>query len=250
MKKSNIILIILTIVVVFSFVFIFLKKEDINKEEYEVENEVVDNEKWNELKEFPMNDSTVKKIVLSYDEISCEEETSCKEIDYLKNNNLSFELSNIKVDFSCSKYNKDEDYCERNKMVLDSKINFEYKNELEYEYTSSVIFKTSDYYIIKQVNTIYGQGVVNIYSNNGKLLKEIKNSVTEIDVFPNEDEDEMQSYKYMLSVNNNRLFLMLSDYLNFENGLDNIVHFGYIDLKNNFEFVDLYQVKGSVTTGI
>ncbi len=248
-KPLEILLIILAISLLGYLVYVKeFKKEKVN--DYEKNDPIINNEtsiiKWKDLEDFPKNDN-IKFINLSYDEIRCEEDDIkyCSKIELLKNNNLSFKLNDIDILFKCSKY--EDDKCNENEITLDNKIKFSFGINDEYEDTNTLIYKTDNYYIIKQENTIFGQGKLIIYSLTGEVLKEINNSVTEIDVV---SEEENESYEYIPTIKDNKLYIVMSDYLNYENGLDNIVHFGYIDLSKSFEFVELYQIKAIVSLGI
>ena len=59
----------------------------------------------------------------------------------------------------------------------------------------------------------------------------------------------MESKLYNPTINENKLYYVYSDYLNFENGLDNKVHLGYIDL-DTLEYTETYSLKAVVSLGI
>lgn len=244
------VILILIIVTLVSYKFINQKKEELNNEE-----EIVTTyEEWESLAPFPENDSSVKSLVLSYDGMLCEEYDYCSEIDLSYNNKLNYTVNGFKIEFNCLKYQKDEDedfnYCSKNQLKIDSKVNYEFINNIEFEDVKTLIFKTPKYYIIKQANSLYGQGDFKIFDLNGKLVKSINKSITEFDLFPEDIDDEMQSVMYDPTISDNKLYYVYTDYLNFENGLDNKVHLGYIDLNNNFKYTESFSIKAITSLGI
>ena len=257
LKTIDIIIIILIACVVMFLIYNSTKKQEPKNEtnNNEMIPEKTDNDKWINIAAFPENDSSVEEVILSYDGVECDNnDLVCSEIDLLKNNNLNFKLKNFSIKFKCLDYFSDKEddlnYCVKNQIIIDNKVKYEFENQLEFDDTETLIFKTKKYYVIKNANTVYGQGDLKIYNLDGKLIKSINNTVTEFDDIPDSDEDEMIPYKFNPTINNNKLYYVYSDYLNFENGLDNIVHLGYVDLNNNFKYTELYSQKGMVSLGI
>ncbi len=211
---------------------------------------------WNDIELFPENDENVKVVTLSYDGVTCEDDeyTNCSEIDVIDKNKLNFTKNDIKIEFNCLNYFIDEDdnnykYCKKNQIKLDNKVSYTFNNNLEYEDTKTLIFKTDKYYIIKEVNTIYGQGDLIIFDLSGKVVKKIDKTITEFDVLPDNNDDDMEAKLYNPRVNDNKLYYVYSDYINFENGLDNKVHLGFLDL-NNLEYTETYSLKAIASMGI
>ena len=193
------------------------KKENKVEENTPIEqNKIVntsDESKWDTLNEFPLMDSDVSYITLSYDGYECEMDDvgDCREIDAYKNNKYDFNVGEVNIKFNCLKYidSNDEDYdmfCSKNKITIDNKVNFEYENDLEYDDKSTIILKTDNYYVLKQVNVEYGRGLLNIYSKEGKLLKSYKNTVTEFEILPESESEEYETNVYNPVINKSKLF--------------------------------------------
>ena len=248
-KYSTPILVVLLLISISLVSYHFIDKN--KKELGGGENIITTYEEWEELSPFPENDNGVRSLVLSYDSMLCEEYDYCSEIDLTDNNKLNYSNNGFKIEFNCLNYQKDEDedfnYCYKNQLKIDSKINYEFINDLEYEDVKTLIYKTPKYYIIKQANSLYGQGDLKIFDLNGKVVKSIEKTITEFDLYPEDIDDEMQSVMYDPTISNNRLYYVYSDYLNYENGLDNKVHLGFIDLNNNFRYTELESIRALVS---
>ena len=256
MKNSKVTMIIIGIILVFLCCYYIIDKNSPKEKNIENNYYTSNEEIWNDLALFPETDKSIKTLTLSYDGVTCEEGEypNCKEIDLLDNNKLNFNYNDFKIEFKCLDYYIDKDdkeyrYCAKNQIKLDNKVTFTFENNIEYEDVRTLIFKTSKNYIIKEANTIYGQGDLVIYDLNGKQIKKVDKTVTEFDVFPEEIDDEMQSKLYNPTISENKLYYVYSDYLNFENGLDNKVHLGYIDL-DTLEYTETYSLKAVVSLGV
>ena len=254
-KNMEILMGVLIVIAIFLGVYYIIDKNSPKKVDYnsDIENTIV----MDDLVLFPEMDSSVKVLTFSYDGVTCEEEeySNCSEVDLLLNNKLNYSLYGFKIEFTCLNYFIDKDdseyrYCEKNRIKLDNKVTYTFNNSLEYEDLRTLVLKTDKYYIIKQINTIYGQGNLKIYDLNGKEVKSLKNSIVEFDIFPEGNDEEMESKVYVPVVNDNKLYYVYSDYLNFENGLDNKVHLGYVDLNNNFKYTEISSIKAVATLGI
>lgn len=161
---------------------------------------------------------------------------------------------NINISLKCLKkerIDEDEiDYCTELNVLVDNKINLTLNTIKDYYYDDSiVIFKTNDNYVIKEYNTLYGSGLLNIYDNNGSLLKEIEKSVSSFDVIES-DEIEDNTNNYEVSINENRLYYAYTEDMDFILGLNNFVHIGYVLLDSNFEFNELYKMNAITSIGI
>ena len=156
------------------------------------------------------------------------------------------------MDIKCNKNEviDDDNYCTNINIVVDDKININIETIKDYYYDEGlIVFKTPNNYIIKQINSYYGTGLLNIYSNSGKLLKEIKNNVTSYElIVDGEVLEDTEVYEVVL--NNNKLYYAWSDDLDFVNGLDNKVHIGYIDLNEKLDFHEQHTLNAITSLGI
>lgn len=236
------------------------KTVDNNIDNNDIQNNVVESggdTPWDSLRMFPLMDEDVTYITLSYDGYSCELDDvgDCREIDPYKNNKYDFNMSEVNIKFNCLKYidSDDEDYemfCSKNKITIDNKINFEYTNDLEYDDKSTIILKTNDYYVLKQVNVEYGRGLLNIYSKDGKLLKSYKNTVTEFEILPDSESEEYETNVYNPVISNNKLYFIVTGDTYLEDGLENNIDFVSVTLNKDLEYNKLYTTHALVAFGI
>ena len=239
--SRKVVFILLSIFVILIVIYVLLDKR------FEVD-ELINNDFSYEVIDSPKSDVYYIKI----DYFDYCDDASCYFVDLeeLKKENIND--SKINLDIKCNKKDEidDNNYCTNIDVSIDNKISLNLDTVKNYYYDESlIVFKTNKYYIVKQTNSIYGSGLLNIYNNNGKLLKEIKNNVTSYEVVINDEVNE-DSEIYEVSVNDNKLYYAYTDDLDFVIGLDNLVHLGYIDLDEKMEFHELQVIKGLTSLGI
>lgn len=212
-------------------------------------NKETDKEFIHEIIESPLNEA--KHIVLDY--FDSTEDSNAYYIDLEKFKKESIKEKDASIEINCNKrevIDDDIDYCTNINISIDDKIVLNIDTVKNYYYDDYLtIFKTGKYYIIKQSNQFFGSGILNIYNHDGKLVKEIKNSVTNYGLIIDEEEVE-DGDEYKVSINDNKLYYAYTDDMDFVLGLDNLIHFGYIDLAGNLDFNEIKRVKGITSLGI
>ena len=212
-------------------------------------NEKDNKETTYEIIESPFNEA--KNIVLDYFDSIEEGNTYYIDLEDFKKESIKDESASLEI--NCNKkevIDEDINYCTNINISIDDKILLSLDTIKNYYYDDYLtIFKTEKYYIVKQANQFFGSGILNIYDYDGKLVKEIKNNVTSYGIIRDEEEVE-DAEEYKVSINDNKLYYAYTDDMDFVLGLDNLIHFGYIDLGKNLEFNETKRVKGITSLGI
>ncbi len=182
------------------------------------------------------------------------EDNACYNIDLENIKSEVINENNMNINIKClKKEHIDEDeinYCTKLGIIVDDKVNLEIDTIKNYYYDESVvIFKTDNNYIIKEYNTLFGSGVLNIYDNNGSLLKNITNSINSYEIVE-DDKIEENTNKYDVSISDNKLYYAYTEDMDYVLGLNNFVHVGYIKLDSDLEYVELYKIKAITSLGI
>lgn len=182
------------------------------------------------------------------------ENNSCYNIDLEKFKDDIINDDNINISLKCLKEEnilEDEiNYCTLLNIRVDNKFDVTLNTVKNYYYDDAiVIFKTNDNYVVKEYNTLYGSGLLNIYDSTGSLLKEIEKSVSSFDIV-NDEEIEDNTNRYEVSINENKLYYAYTEDMDYVLGLNNYVHIGYVLLDSNLEFNELYKVNAITSIGI
>ena len=108
----------------------------------------------------------------------------------------------------------------------------------EYDYDGLMIYKTDNNYIVKEVGSQFGEGIMVIYNNEGDLLKELDEVITNFEL----DDNSNTLYNYSPVINDNKLYYVFrSDESYSNNGIDSEIEFGFVDL-NDLKYKKLYTI--------
>ena len=251
-------LVVILIVLVVALMGFIIFREFYSEEKPNVDNITttkVNKENGNDKKEltkFPNNDNSVKAYVeINYFKDAVCDEDECKIIDkYKDNKNLKISTDNMNITYNCDDFdyiipNDDVEpinkFCYKHSLDIDNKIIYKTGDSWELGEESTLIMKTDKYYFIQQVGLEYGNGKITIYDNNGKMLKEIKNTVTDFTLDEDSEYTDVDYKNYSFKLNDSKLYYVLSDD-SCENDYEdftNYIHFNYIDLNNNLNVAEL-----------
>lgn len=204
------------------------------------------------LMKFKDNDTSVESIVLDYME-SCRNDNNCFEIE--DNKNYQEEEINENIKITCNNYdyqtdNEENKFCYSANLKIDNKVNFKYSNDWSVGLSKINILKSNEFYIIQEQSLNYGRGRIVIFDINGNQLKEINNTTTYLTALDNKGnfiETNIAKDEYKIKLINNKLYFAYTDddYDNFcIESRDNYIYLVYIDLKNNFNKVELQKIHG------
>ena len=231
--------ILISLCISFILLFIFYLILDKKFDEMEANKIIIDNEV-----DYIVRPTDVYNLRIDYYN-DCETEstsTSCYNIDMYTLEEKKMTEEKINASIKCLEHiiNEDnEEYCSKVNLVVDNKISIDMDTIYQgVEDNDVIVFKTDNYYVIKQYNAIYGLGILNIYSSNGELVKEISNTIRSYAT-----EDAAYEEVYEVSINNNKLYYAYIDEKEYVDGIDNFVHIGYIDLNKEFNFIELKKIK-------